>query len=331
MMRGISFLFALALAAQTDYLTEGMKAFSQGAYKRAQEHFQQAPVTEQSKIFLALTRAAMGDCIAVTDDLKRGFAAPDTRKVAGLALVQCRLTAKQFADAAPVIGELEKEFPADPDVLYVSASYHMKAWNDAIYRMYQKAPASYRVDQLSAEVFETQGKFTEAIAEYRKAIEKNPNGIDLHYRLGRAMLQQSHDPALLEQARKEFEAELKLNPSDAVAEFQVAQILATEQKKAEAATHFERAAELRPDFPEALIAVAKLRSDARRYADAVALLERAVKLQPRSETAHYNLMLAYRNAGRTEDAQREKAELDKLQKPPEGEFTDFLKRLGDKP
>jgi hypothetical protein len=41
-------------------------------------------------------------------------------------------------------------------------------------------------------------------------------------------------------------------------------------------------------------------------------------------------MIAYRNAGRTADAQREKAELDKLQRPPEGEFTDFLKRLGEK-
>ena len=64
--------------------------------------------------------------------------------------------------------------------------------------------------------------------------------------------------------------------------------------------------------------------------DAAKLLERAVKLQPRGEIAHYNLMLAYRNAGRTADAQREKLELDKLQKPPEGEFTDFLKRLGNK-
>ncbi len=121
-----------------------------------------------------------------------------------------------------------------------------------------------------------------------------------------------------------------MNPSDAVAEYQVAQALAAGQRKPEAAAHFERAAELRPDFPEALIAVAKLRSDAKRYTDAIALLERAVKLQPRNETAHYNLMLAYRNAGRTADAQREKTELDKLQKPPDGEFTDFLKRLGDK-
>jgi len=252
------------------------------------------------------------------------------KRLAGLAQAQCLIAAKRFAEAGPIVAQLEKDFPSDPDVLYVSAGYHMKAWNDVIYRMYQNAAASYRVDQLSAEVFETQGKYTEAVAEYRKAIAKNPLAIDLHYRLGRAILQQSHDPAALEQARKEFEAELKLNSADAVAEYQVAQILTAEQNKAEAQKHFERAAELSPDFPEALIAVAKLRSDDKRYPDAIALLERATKVQPRNETAHYNLMLAYRAAGRTADAQREKTELDKLQKPPEGEFSNFLKKLGDK-
>jgi DNA-binding SARP family transcriptional activator len=79
-----------------------------------------------------------------------------------------------------------------------------------------------------------------------------------------------------------------------------------------------------------LIALAKTRSDAKKYAEAIPLLERAVKLQPASEPAHYGLMLAYRNAGRMDDAQREKAVFDKLSRPPEGEFTEFLKKLGDK-
>jgi hypothetical protein len=42
-------------------------------------------------------------------------------------------------------------------------------------------------------------------------------------------------------------------------------------------------------------------------------------------------MLAYRNSGDAENAKREKAILDELQKPPEGEFTEFLKKLGEKP
>src|SRR5580658_2824104 len=332
-IRSLSVLSGFAYAfllAQTNPAAEGIAAFNRGDYKAARQNLERAPKDPQARLFLALTKAATGECEAALPDLSKAFSSGSAQRLAGLALAQCHIAAKRFPEAGAVIAQLEKQFPADADVLYVSADYHMKAWNDAIYRMYQKAPSSYRVDELSAEVFETQGKYTEAIAEYRKAIAKNPNAINLHYRLGRALLQQSHDPALLNQARKEFEAELSLNPSDAVAEYQVAQVLATEQKKAGAASHFERAVELRPDFAEALIAVAKLRSDAKRYADAIALLERAVKLQPRNETAHYNLMMTYRNAGQAADAQREKAILDKLQKPPEGEFTDFLKRLGDK-
>jgi tetratricopeptide (TPR) repeat protein len=327
---GLFALCATLLSAQGNPTTDGIAAFHRGDYKTAHTLLQLAPNDPQARLFLALTRAATGECDTAVAGLAKAFSSGTQRRLAGIALAQCQIAAKRFAEAAPILAQLEKDFPNDADVLYLSANYHMKAWNDAIYRMYQKAPASYRVDQLSAEVFETQGKYAEAIAEYRKAIEKNPKAIDLHYRLGRALLLQSHDPANLDQARKEFEAELALNPSDAVAEYQIAQVLTAEQKKPEAATHFERAAELRPDFPEALIAVAKLRSDAKRYPEAIALLERAVKLQPRNETAHYNLMMAYRNAGRAADAQREKAEIEKLQRPPDGEFTDFLKRLGDK-
>ena len=71
---------------------------------------------------------------------------------------------------------------------------------------------------------------------------------------------------MLEQARKEFEAELALNPSDAVAEYQVAQVLTAEQKKPEAAAHFERAAELRPGFRRGSDCGGEAAVDAKRYA-----------------------------------------------------------------
>ena len=310
----------------------GMVEFNRGEYQRARIDLEMAPQDAQSRAFLALTRAAMGECEAVTPDLERQFAVRTDaalRRLSGLALAQCDIGAKRFDAAEPVIAALEKDYPSDADVLYVSASLHMKAWNDAVYRMYEKAPASYRVNQLSAEVFETQSKYAEAAAEYRKAIQKNPGAINLHYRLGRAILLQSHEAGNLEQARREFEAELSLNPSDAVAEYQIGQILVAQGKADEGAARFQRAMALRPDFPEAVVEVAKIRSSLKQYDEAVKLLERAVALQPRSEVARYNLMLAYRNAGRGSDAQREKAELDKLQRPPEGEFTDFLKRLGE--
>jgi len=334
MMPAIS-LALLLLLAQADPVATGIAEFNRGDYAGAVRDLKGVSNDARAAAYLALSQVAVGSCDVALAELHRRFADPSDpslRRLTGIGLAQCYVAQKHLDLAEPVVLLLEKDFPADADVLYLSANLHMKAWNDAIYRMYQKAPASYRVHQLSAEVFETQGKYAEAIGEYEKAIAKKPNAINLHYRLGRAILLQSGNKAAeLERARKEFEAELALNSSDAAAEYQVGQILLLEQKRREATPHFDRAVALRADFPEALVAAGKSRMDEKRYEDASALFERAVKLQPRSETAHYQLMLAYRNAGRTADAEREKAILDKLQRPPDGEFTDFLKRLGARP
>ena len=332
----VLFILGPAVHAQ-DMVAKGIEQFHQGKYQAAKttlvQALKQKPRDEHARTFLALSRAATGDCNTAANDLYDAFTTnkdSDLRRLAGLALVQCHLARNRFDAATPVVMELERQFPGDPDVLYEAARLHMKAWNDVVLRMFQKTPASYRVNQVSAEIFEVQGRYADAVAEYRKAIEKNPAALNLHFRLGRALLMQSHSAQALTRARQEFEAELKLNPADAVAEYEIGQILLATNKPHDAATRFEHALTLAPDFTEALLAVAKVRSEAKRYDEAIPLLERAVRLDPANESAHYNLMLAYRNSGRAADAQREKAEIDKLQRPPSGEFTEFLKKLGEK-
>jgi tetratricopeptide (TPR) repeat protein len=113
--------------------------------------------------------------------------------------------------------------------------------------------------------------------------------------------------------------------------YQAARILQVRERGAEAATRYEEALKLRPDFVEALCALGTLRNEEKRSAEAIPLLEKAVQLAPSSEAGHYALMMAYRNTARMDDAKREKARLDELHKAPEGEFSDFLKKLGEKP
>ena len=335
-MRVISAVLLLAAVAalgQENPLQQGIAAFHRGDYGSALTSLEKAPDGAARRVFLALTRAAMGQCDAAQPELAEQFdknTDSDLRRLAGLALAQCRLAAGRYDEALPVVTRLKALYPADADVLYQAARLHMKAWNDTLFEMFQKVPGSYRVNQVSAEIFEIQERYPESAAEYRKAIAKNPAALNLHFRLGRVLLLESHAPESLALARREFEAELALNPGDAVAEYEVGQILLTSQQPAEAMKHFERAAALSPDFPEALEAIARARMDAKQYAEAIALLERVVRLEPTSEPAHYSLMLAYRNAGRPADAAREQAALDKLRQAPEGEFTDFLKRLGEK-
>lgn len=341
MTRGIRIIscgmLALALAAADSTTEQGVAAFQQGRYLDAGRLLEQAlrsnPLDDHARTFLALTRAATGHCPeavpALTDRFQKS-ANPDLSRMAGLALVQCYVSDGETANAIPVAGQLEARYPDDADVLYQAARVHMKAFNDATRKMFEKTPASYRVNQLSGEIFETQNKFTEAAAEYRKAIGKNPRALNLHFRLGRALLLESHSPEALAQARKEFEAELALNAGDAAAEFQIGQILNAGGQRDEALPHFRKALDLSPDFPEAALAVARIQVQARQYAEAIPLLERVVAKQPANEGAHYSLMLAYRNAGQIDKARHEQDVLQKLQHPPEGEFTDFLKRLGEK-
>ena len=255
---------------------------------------------------------------------------PKIRRLAGLASAQCLLMRNDFFGIFPILTDLLNRDPNDPDALYLAAKVYNKAWNFTVYDMYQRVPSSYRVNQLSAEIFENQGKYAEAIAEYRKAIAKNPKALNLHSRLGRDILLQSRAPEGLEQARQEFAAELGLNPVDAATEYQLGQVLLSQEKAVEAEPCFEKAVALAPNFADALVALAKLRHAAKKLDEAIKLLERAIQYSPAMEAAHAALMEVYRDAGKNKEAQHEREQLDKLRKPLDGEFADFRKKLDDK-
>jgi tetratricopeptide (TPR) repeat protein len=325
------------VASQVDPLTEGIAQFERGEYVAAESSLKEAVSAHsdpRAVIFLALSRAMDGKCEEAITDLQPQFATisdKKLRRLTGLSLAHCELSENRFEDALATLENLNQLYPSDEDVLYETARLHMQAWNEVIREMFLTTPASFRVNQLSGEIFDDQGRYAEAVAQYRAAIAKNPKALGLHFEAGRALIMSSHTPEALELARGEFDSELALNPSDAVAEYEIAKILLTQKKSDEALHHFEHAVQLNDRFPEALIALAKLKLSDKNNDEGIALLERAVKLMPNSEAARYSLMMAYRDCGRTKDALREEEELNKLQKPPEGEFTEFLKKLRQEP
>jgi tetratricopeptide (TPR) repeat protein len=245
-------------------------------------------------------------------------------------LARCYAVAEP-AQALTTAERLKARFPKDADVLYVAAETEMKAFNDTTFTMFQNTPASYRVHELSAKIFEVQNRFTDAISEYKKAIELAPDAPDLHFLLGRAILLSGHSEENLKGAAEAFTAELKLSPEDSSCEYQLAQIASVQGAQASAEQHLQRALQISPDFVSAMVALANAYNHERQYNRAIPLLLHATKLQPRNEAAHYALLAAYRNSGNMEKARQEKSILDGLQKPPDGEFADFLKKLGEKP
>src|SRR4051794_30449703 len=228
-----------------------------------------------------MTQAALGDCDTALPQLtaRPEPSDPVLFRLAGLAAVKCYGAKHDEANTFSLLQRLRERFPADPDVLYTSAKLHMRAFNDATFAMFQGAPSSYRVHELSAEIFEVESRYEQAAAEYRKAIELNPNAPDLHYRLGRALLLQSHDPASLDLASAEFRSELKLSPEDGACEFQLGQIAQVQGKSTDAKSHFERSVALSPTFVAGLIALGKINTQEKQYGTAMQLLSRATQIQ----------------------------------------------------
>jgi tetratricopeptide (TPR) repeat protein len=327
-LRHVAFVAVLGARALFGDQAAGIADFQAGRYSEALKELLAADQKDPHvQLFLALTQAALGDCASAIPTLTK----EPLDRLGGLAAVKCYSALGDSAREFSLLAELQKQFPNDADVLYLGAKQHMKAFNDATFAMFQRSPSSYRVHELSADIFEVQNRFDDAITEYRKAIELNPNAPDLHFRLGRALLLQSHSPEALEQAAAEFRSELRLNPEDASCEFQLGQIAQVETKAADARKHFEQAVKLAPTFVQALLALGKIEAAAKSYARAEELLGQAIKLEPTNEAAHYALMSAYRDSGQMDRAKTEKAVLDKLQKPEDGEFSNFLKKLGEKP
>jgi tetratricopeptide (TPR) repeat protein len=108
-----------------------------------------------------------------------------------------------------------------------------------------------------------------------------------------------------EQARKEFQAELKVDPANAGAEYVLGVLARQDQNLDEAIQHFARASKLDPGFGDAFLSLGESLIATKKFSDAIPPLQTAVKLEPANPGAHYNLATAYSRAGQKAEADKE--------------------------
>jgi len=212
---------------------------------------------------------------------------------------------------AGVLGEflaiLNREFPNDPEVLYISVHAYSDLSTRAAMVLAQTAPDSYQAHELNAESLEMQGKWDAAAAEYRLILGQHAQLPGIHFRVGRLILSKPETPTTAADARKEFETELKIDPNNAGAEYVLGELSAQGQQWDEAIQHFSRAAKLDASLAEAALGLGSAYVSAGKFAEAIPSLESYVKLQPGNPAGHYQLAIAYSRAGRKDDAKREAA------------------------
>jgi tetratricopeptide (TPR) repeat protein len=168
------------------------------------------------------------------------------------------------------------------------------------------APNSAEAHKLNAEALEAQGKWDDAEKEYKSLLRQNPQIVGIHFLLGRLLLSKPDPgPTAAEEAKKEFQQELVVDPTNAGAEYVLGELAREESQWPEAIKHFSRATELDAGFGDAFLGLGSALLSAKQFAEAIPPLQSAVKLEPRNPGAHYNLATALTRAGRREEAEKE--------------------------
>jgi len=268
------------------------------------------PSLAHAHYFLGASLAEGGQCKDALAYLEKDYSRatePQLKRVLGTDAVRCNMALNRPDKAVDFIRLLGYDAPDDPEVLYLSSHVYSELSTRASQRLLMTAPGSPQAHQLNAEVLEMQEKPNEAAEEYRKVLSLNPKLPGIHYRLGRLLLAGPRGPTTLDDARREFEGELKTDPGNAAAEYELGEMAREARLWGQAVEHFERAVRLESQFTEALIGLGKSLVSAGRAQEAVAPLEKAVKLEPQNPNAHYQLSFAYRRLGREEEAKKELA------------------------
>jgi tetratricopeptide (TPR) repeat protein len=142
------------------------------------------------------------------------------------------------------------------------------------------------------------GQTDQAITEFRKAIEINPNEAKAHSYLGNAYAEKGQT----DQASIEYRIAIKIDPNDAVVHGNIGFGYDRQGKIDQAITEYRRVIEINPNSTEAHFNLGAAYDEKGQTDDAISEYLRVIEINPNDAGAHFNLGFAYDKKGQTDDA-----------------------------
>lgn len=142
------------------------------------------------------------------------------------------------------------------------------------------------------------GQLDQAIVQFRRSIEIDPDYQFGHYNLGAALLEKNDVPEAISQLR----AALKLNPNYAKAYYTLGNALTKQGDVEQAKVSYERAVAIAPAFPDAQCNLANVLLEQGDVDAALVHYREAAQLQPNNAGAHYNLAVGLARKGEVDQA-----------------------------
>ena len=216
-----------------------------------------------------------------------------------LLLGKAEFTLQQFESAADALGQVQGVSSENAEASYWLASTYQALGAETYARLEESFPDSWRTHQLRAEGYALRQDLDNAIKEFQAALQLQPREAELHEALGQLYLDNHSDA----EAQSELEKALSLDPSRTHALYLLGRLYVQNRENEKALPYLERALRLQPDLPEAseLLGTAYVRLG--QFASAIPKLEKAA---PRDHygNVHYQLYLAYHKLGREELAKK---------------------------
>jgi len=143
-----------------------------------------------------------------------------------------------------------------------------------------------------------EGKYEEALTEYKKAIEKNPEEMINYYNLGVTFMALDRNDEAIEAFKETIEIDQK---NFAALKF-LGQLYAKKNESQEAENYFSQAAGLSEKDPELFYNLGVIRMNAAQYPGAIEAFKKAIASDANYVDAYYQLGLLFVNQRQTEEA-----------------------------
>jgi tetratricopeptide (TPR) repeat protein len=289
------------------HITLGAIFFQERRYEQAVAELRTAlklkPGLQKAEPLLSMSLAETGHYREALPGLESGFrqsADPQVKRMCGLQLLRAYTRLNENEKAAAFALELDRLYPQDPEILYHTGQVYGNLAFVNMRELAAVAPDSVWRHMAAAEAYESQGEYPRAIDEYRKVLAIDPKRPNVHYRLGRTLLARSEAtlaPADIAAARQQFLLELQIDPEDANAAYEIAEIDRRANRLDAAEKYFQIAIGSYPEFEDAQLGLAATLLSLNEPKRALPHLEKAVALNPADEVAWYRLSQADRALG----------------------------------
>lgn len=297
------------------YFNLGLVRQEQGRYEDAIRSFQKAmtlrPRLRGANLFLGIMEFRLNHLDKAASAVQKETVAYPKDANAWMWLGVVRLAQDRPGEAADALDRADKLKPGDQDILYHRGRAHLLVSKDSYAEMFKIDPHSWRVHRVLAQANAEADRHIDAIAEYEAAIKLAPTQPGLHEELGSEYRNANKIP----EAEAAFTRELEIDPQNVLARYKLGAIAVEQGDGAKGKELMESAQREKPGLVHMDYNLGRAEMLLGNDAAAAGHFERTVSTDTTTEVveqAWYQLGILYRRQHRMDEARNAMATFQKL-------------------